>query len=148
MAAAEEPSLPEEAAFAGPVDVDEPPATVAIPAVETPPVEPDAAAPVATPAFASAPEPAPLAAPPPAAAPEPAPVPASVATLTPVPLPAQNTPVPADPRVQAAALMTSALNHFVQNNYPKAKKTAEKALALDPENKKARELMKILGALG
>jgi tetratricopeptide (TPR) repeat protein/predicted Ser/Thr protein kinase len=49
---------------------------------------------------------------------------------------------------EAASLTASALNHFVSNNYPKAKKAVEKALALEPENKKAQELMKILGTLG
>jgi hypothetical protein len=85
---------------------------------------------------------------------------AAVATMTPLPiaptptapetstLAPQPTPAPGDPRAQAASLMTTALKHFVDNNYPKAKKAAEKALSLDPENKKARELMKILGALG
>jgi Tfp pilus assembly protein PilF len=51
-------------------------------------------------------------------------------------------------RAEVESLTTSALNHFVQNNYPKARKAVEKALALDPANKKAKELMKILGALG
>ena len=49
---------------------------------------------------------------------------------------------------EAEALMSVALDHFVQNNHGKARKAVEKALALEPENKKARELMKILGALG
>ena len=33
------------------------------------------------------------------------------------------------------------------NEYPKAKKAVDKALTLDPGNKKAQELVKILGAL-
>ena len=44
-------------------------------------------------------------------------------------------------------LTTSALNHFLQNNYVKARKAVDKALALQPENKKAKELLKILGTL-
>jgi hypothetical protein len=36
----------------------------------------------------------------------------------------------------------------VANNHPKAKKAVEQALVLDPQNKKARELLKILGTLG
>jgi tetratricopeptide (TPR) repeat protein len=50
-------------------------------------------------------------------------------------------------RVEVESLTTAALNHFVQNNYPKAKKALEKALVLDPANKKAKELKKILGSL-
>ena len=36
----------------------------------------------------------------------------------------------------------------MKNDYGKARKAVEKALALEPKNKKARELLKILGALG
>ena len=49
---------------------------------------------------------------------------------------------------EAEALTSAALNHFLQNNYKKARVAVEKALALEPGNKKARELMNILGALG
>ncbi len=51
-------------------------------------------------------------------------------------------------KAEAEALTSAALNHFLQNNYKKAKVAVEKALALEPENKKARELINILGALG
>jgi tetratricopeptide (TPR) repeat protein len=51
-------------------------------------------------------------------------------------------------RSEAEALTTAALDHFVKNDYGKARKAVEKALALEPKNKKARELLKILGALG
>jgi tetratricopeptide (TPR) repeat protein len=51
-------------------------------------------------------------------------------------------------RAEIETLTTSALNSFVQNDYKRARKAVDKALALDPENKKARELLKILGALG
>ena len=50
-------------------------------------------------------------------------------------------------RAEIESLTTAALNHFVQNNHAKAKKAVEKALALDPANKKAKELAKILGSL-
>jgi len=50
-------------------------------------------------------------------------------------------------RAEVESLTTAALNHFVQNNYAKAKKAVEKALALDPANKRAKELAKILGSL-
>ncbi len=46
------------------------------------------------------------------------------------------------------ALTTAALNHFVENNYAKARKAVKRALELDPNNKKAKELNKILSALG
>jgi Tfp pilus assembly protein PilF len=51
-------------------------------------------------------------------------------------------------RADVERLTTLALNAFVASNHPKARRAAEKALALDPQNRKARELMKILGALG
>jgi Tfp pilus assembly protein PilF len=46
------------------------------------------------------------------------------------------------------ALTSAALNHFLQNNHAKARKAIDKALAIDPGNKKAREMLRILGALG
>jgi tetratricopeptide (TPR) repeat protein len=51
-------------------------------------------------------------------------------------------------KAEAANLTAAALNHFVSNNYAKARKAVEKALALEPENKKAKELLTILGTLG
>jgi hypothetical protein len=51
-------------------------------------------------------------------------------------------------KAEAEALTSTALNHFLQNNHKKARVAAEKALALEPANKKARELMNILGSLG
>jgi tetratricopeptide (TPR) repeat protein/predicted Ser/Thr protein kinase len=51
-------------------------------------------------------------------------------------------------KAEAEALTSAALNHFLQNNYKKARVAVEKALALEPGNKKARELINILGALG
>jgi serine/threonine-protein kinase len=50
-------------------------------------------------------------------------------------------------KAEIESLTTAALNHFVQNNYPKARKAVDKALTLDPQNKKAKELLKILGSL-
>jgi tetratricopeptide (TPR) repeat protein/predicted Ser/Thr protein kinase len=50
-------------------------------------------------------------------------------------------------KAEVEYLASTALNHFLMNEYPKAKKAVDKALALDPENKKARELLKILGTL-
>ncbi len=51
-------------------------------------------------------------------------------------------------KVEIESLNNTALDHFLKNNYGKAKKAAEKVLALDPANKKAKDLMKILGPLG
>ncbi len=51
-------------------------------------------------------------------------------------------------KVEVESLNNTALDHFLKNNYAKAKKAAEKVLALDPSNKKAKDLMKILGPLG
>lgn len=78
----------------------------------------------------------------PVAAKAPAPTPAAPPTAD------AAEPSPEARRAEAATLTASALNHFVQNNYGKARKAAEKALALDPSDKKAKELMKILGTLG
>jgi serine/threonine-protein kinase len=101
------------------------------PAAPTPPPKPAAPAPVVAKPAATAPKV-------PAAA-------ASVATPPPV------SPAPAAPAASApvdvAALLDTALNHFLMSDHKKAKKAVEKVLAADPGNKKALELMKILGAL-
>ena len=121
-------------------------------AAPPPPVAADAATPTG--------EPAPAAKPPSSAAPPaPSPVaatPASKESPPPTPLPEG---VPADAeaappldaarrKAEAASLTSAALNAFLQNNHKKARVAVEKALALEPENKKARELIKILGSLG
>jgi hypothetical protein len=51
-------------------------------------------------------------------------------------------------KAEIESLTTAALDAFVHNNYGKAKKAVERTLVLDPANRKARELQKILGALG
>ena len=51
-------------------------------------------------------------------------------------------------RAEIESLTTAALDHFVRNDYRKALAAVEQALALDPRNRKARELQTILGALG
>ncbi len=51
-------------------------------------------------------------------------------------------------RSELEALTTAALDHFVANRYGKARQAVEKALALDPANRKAKDLLKILGPLG
>jgi tetratricopeptide (TPR) repeat protein/predicted Ser/Thr protein kinase len=148
----------------------EKPKTTVLPLVPPPPpgtpirpAAPLAPAPAPPPPVAAAK--APPAPPPPA--PKPAPAPPAPAPGAPKPIaaekpaaavvatPASTLTPPPEGRSEAEIrkadverLTTLALNAFVENNYPKAKKAAEKALGLDPENKKARELMKILGALG
>ncbi len=115
-----------------------------VPGEEVPPtapetVLPEAAVPppTAVAAVADAPAAAELAPRPTAAA--------TASTLTPPPV----TRGPAELiRADVERLTTLALNAFVENNHRKARRAAEKALALDPQNKKAGELMKILGALG
>jgi tetratricopeptide (TPR) repeat protein/predicted Ser/Thr protein kinase len=49
---------------------------------------------------------------------------------------------------EAEALTTSALEFFMKNKYAKARQAAEQALGLEPQNKKAKELMMLLAALG
>jgi serine/threonine protein kinase len=59
--------------------------------------------------------------------------------------------VPAPPAPEARqveSLTSAALRHFVGNDHGKARQAVEKALALDPGNRRALELQKILGALG
>jgi tetratricopeptide (TPR) repeat protein len=51
-------------------------------------------------------------------------------------------------RVQVESLTSEALDYFVQNDHRAARQAVEEALALDPRNRRARELLKILGALG
>ena len=56
---------------------------------------------------------------------------------------------PADPRVaEAVALSAAALQHFLNDDHDKARKTVARALALDPKNRRALELEKILRVLG
>ena len=50
-------------------------------------------------------------------------------------------------KAEVESLSTAALNYFLQNNYVLARKAVDKALALQPENKKANELLMILGTL-
>jgi tetratricopeptide (TPR) repeat protein/predicted Ser/Thr protein kinase len=51
-------------------------------------------------------------------------------------------------KAQIESLTTAALEHFVRNEHRKAQAAVDKALALDPKNRKALELRTILGALG
>jgi tetratricopeptide (TPR) repeat protein len=135
--------LPELPIAVAPPPVPAPPPIAVAPPPPAP--EPPVAAPAPPPAVVSAP--APVAAPP---APEPVAPPATRPPAPPMPTP---TPAPVaaaqggDRKAEAAALATAAMNHFVANNNAKARKAAERALELDPANKKAKDLLKIL-ALG
>jgi tetratricopeptide (TPR) repeat protein/predicted Ser/Thr protein kinase len=51
-------------------------------------------------------------------------------------------------RARVEALTTAALNDFVRNDYPRALIAVREALALDPANRRANELIKLLGTLG
>jgi tetratricopeptide (TPR) repeat protein len=106
------------------------------------PAPPAAAAP--PPPAAPAPEPAPPVGPGPAGPPEPA--------RTPVPPPAPEArpaPAPPDPRVaEAVTLSAAALQQFLRDEHDEARRTVARALALDPTNRRALELEKILRVLG
>ncbi len=155
--AAPPPAAPRPPQAPAPTTSDMPPAneTLAMPrpALTPPPAPPPAIAAkaVAPPKPLSSPAPpppspaAPVARPAAVAAPKPAVGAAPASTLTPPPEGRSEAEIR---RADLERLTTLALNAFVENNYPKARKAAEKALGLDPENKKAKELMKILGALG
>jgi len=56
--------------------------------------------------------------------------------------------VAASRRVEAEALTASALRHFLANEHDQARKVVDRALDLDPVNRRARELQRILRVLG
>lgn len=123
------------------------------------PVQPDKTDPGSLPAFAAAPvaETAPAASPPPeadtAAAAETAPAaPEQPPVAAPAPPPEPPTPEPQPPpdphQVEAAKLSAAALQFFMRDQHARAREVVEKALELDPGNRRARELQKILRVLG
>jgi tetratricopeptide (TPR) repeat protein len=110
-----------------------------------------------------APAPAPTPAPPAVLAPEATATPAPVAVppaapATPDPSTATpgatvdqppTTPLVQDPRVaEAVALSAAALRHFLKDDHARAREAVEQALALDPANRRALELQKVLRVLG
>ena len=118
------------------------PAPPAVPAAEPPPAAvlatvvpaPESPAPMETTAT-----PGPAVGPPTTDAAEPAPADHPVPT----------TPLVQDPRVaEAVALSASALRHFIKDDHVRAREVVEQALALDPGNRRALELQKILRVLG
>jgi tetratricopeptide (TPR) repeat protein len=73
-------------------------------------------------------------------------------TSTPEP-PVEEPPPPEpkarDPRrAEIESLTTAALDSFVGNDHERARAVIARVLALDPENRRARELLRILGVLG
>jgi serine/threonine protein kinase len=114
---------------------------------EAPPVA-KAAAPATE---AVAPAPGPKAAAP--AAP-PAPAPKVVPPATEAVAPADEASAPGasaapDPRMaEAVSLSATALQHFMRDEHVRAREVVERALALDPANRRALELQRILRALG
>jgi len=70
----------------------------------------------------------------------------------PVPFAPAEAPLPEEPAVEsgaeAIALSAAALKHFLQDEHEQARQLVERALALDPQNRKALELQKILRVLG
>jgi tRNA A-37 threonylcarbamoyl transferase component Bud32/tetratricopeptide (TPR) repeat protein len=51
-------------------------------------------------------------------------------------------------KAEAASLASAALNHFLQNDHARARRVVEKALSLDAGNRRAQELLDVLGVLG
>jgi serine/threonine-protein kinase len=105
---------------------------------------PDPAPPDPTPPDPAPPDPAPPDAPPPDATPPDATPPDAT--------PPDATPpdaTPPDPRAaEAVALSAAALRHFLKDEHDQARKAVERALVLDPFNRRAQELQKILRVLG
>ena len=103
--------------------------------------------------IAVSPEPAapPPPSPPPPSRPTPPPTPAPPAAPSPSPPPEKASPLPPppDPRAaEAVALSATALRHFLKDEHDEARRAVERALALDPANRRALELQKILRVLG
>jgi len=51
-------------------------------------------------------------------------------------------------QTEAEAHTAAALRHFTANEHERARQAVERALALDPTNRRARELQRILRVLG
>jgi len=99
-------------------------------------------------------EPAPALPEPPPAAPSPADPRATPSAGPTLAEPAPADPVPAAPKVQdprvaeAGVLSAAALRHFLKDDHARAREVVEQALALDPANRRALELQKVLRVLG
>ena len=132
----------------------EPAASPTAPAPPAPPAAEREPGPAHEPEKAPAPGPAPAPRPAPAATvapagPAPPAPPAPEKAAPPAPAPETRPAPPSDPRVaEAVALSAAALQHFLNDDHDKARKTVERALALDPKNRRALELEKILRVLG
>jgi len=68
----------------------------------------------------------------------------------PLPRPSEEEkPAPANPRqAEAVAFSAAALRHFLANEHVRAREDVERALSLDPGNRRALELQKVLRMLG
>ena len=94
-------------------------------------------------------EPSPPPPPPPPPPPQAEPPPPAPAAPRPAPAPPGPPPPPPDPRIaEAVALSAAALRHFVKDEHDEARRVVERALTLDPANRRALELQKILRVLG
>jgi len=85
-------------------------------------------------------------APPPAPPPPPPPVPPPPAP-PPVSVP-EARESPGARAAEATASSAAALQYFLKDDHEKARQAVERALALDPSNRRAQELQKILSVLG
>jgi eukaryotic-like serine/threonine-protein kinase len=94
-------------------------------------------APLLAPVESSAPPPPP---PPTTAPPSPA--------ASPLPRPEKLGPPPDARIAEAVALSAAAIRHFVKDEHDEARRVVERALALDPANRRALDLQKILRVLG
>ena len=72
----------------------------------------------------------------------------SVASPSPEPDQVPEPARPAPRRGEVESLTSAALDHFLHNDHRRARRAVEKALALDPRNRRAQELLKLLGVLG
>lgn len=84
--------------------------------------------------------------PPPAEAPPSADGEVSPAPPAPEPEPAEGSSAP--PESEAETFTANALRHFTANEHDQAREAVKKALALDPKNRRARELQRLLRVLG
>ena len=90
-------------------------------------------------------------APPPAPPPPPPPVPPPPVPPPPAPPPVSVPEARESPGARAAeatASSAAALQYFLKDDHEKARQAVERALALDPSNRRAQELQKILSVLG
>jgi tetratricopeptide (TPR) repeat protein len=150
--------LPPAGKAAAPAPAPEPlaPAPASKAAAKPAPTPPEPAhkpAPAHKPVPTAKPVPKPTPSPKPTPTQKPAAPPAAARTPVPARAPTPGPPSAAAPSpdarvAEAVALSASALQHFLKDDHDQARKTVEQALALDPANRRALELQKILRVLG